>query len=269
MAHYVIGDIHGCFIEFTHLRDYILSQDPQAVFLLLGDITDRGPDVMEMLQWAMEHVTADGQYQMVLGNHELEIIDWYRYHFLPWYEIGNPNRRMPETRYSFSTVMKEYYMLSPKFLEPVIRFFEELPLFINLEVQSPLRYTAHIAHAWYPDKYRIPACTEEDYVWSREHISHEFHDIENADAILIHGHTPTLDKHCISSGAVSGEIWFKQNSINVDCGCCYKDFNGQLAGLCLETLDEYYCRDTVVTKKERPFSDGRLSMIKRFSGDSK
>lgn len=264
MAHYVIGDIHGCFDEFSLLLAYIEKKDPDASILLLGDIIDRGPKVMEMLRWAMAHIKPEGRYRMVLGNHELEAIDWFHYHFMPWYESLDFNKQMPDTQYDFSSVIFRNGLLYPHLLKPIIHFFESLPYHITLQIRSDYRYTAHIAHAWYPDKNYIPDCDVEDYVWSREHIQKEFEDQKEKNAILIHGHTPTMDRECKLYGAVGGEIWFKKNSINLDCGCCYKKFHGRLAALCLETFTEYYCDGAAVTEKEAA-SEGKLDMKKRFS----
>lgn len=264
MAHYVIGDIHGCFDEFSLLLSYIENQDNDATILLLGDIIDRGPKVIEMLNWAMEHISPTGRYRMIMGNHELEAIDWFHYHFIPWYESLDFNRKMPDTQYDFSSVIFRNGLLYPHLLKPIIHFFESLPYYMNLEIDSEYHYTARLAHAWYPDKNYIPDCNEEDYVWSREHIDKEFEDLTNENAILIHGHTPTMDRHCKLNGSIGGDIWFKKNSINLDCGCCYKKYHGRLAALCLETFSEYYCDGVSVTEKNNP-SEGKDSMKKRFS----
>ena len=77
MGTYVVGDIHGCYDQWIELKNRIESQDEAAVFILVGDIVDRGPKVMEMIRWAMENVTEDGKYQMICGNHEREKVEWY------------------------------------------------------------------------------------------------------------------------------------------------------------------------------------------------
>lgn len=262
MAHYVIGDIHGCYKEFLQMKKYIENEDDKAVFILLGDIVDRGPNVMDMLLWAMENVTQDGKYRMVLGNHEFEIIDWFNYHYLPWLHLKKYNYAMPETHYDFSTVMKENNRLDMEHLEEIIRFFENRPYFINLEVDGKFKYPARIAHAWYPDKKYCPVCEDEDYVWSRLHIREDFTDLESERAILIHGHTPTQNDQCVKYGSRPSYIWFKKNSINIDCGCCYKQFQGRLAAICLEDFSEYYCDGKHVTVEKEPLFPERTRLEK-------
>lgn len=261
MAHYAVGDIHGCFNDFINLKNQIEDSDPDAVFFLLGDIIDRGPNVIEMLLWAMDNITIDGKYQMVLGNHELEVIDWYQYHYIPWLEVSIPKYTMPRTYYDFSDVMEENDLLDKEHLDGTIKFFKERPLYINLKVEGALNYHARIAHAWYPDKNYLKTCDEEDYVWSRLHINKEFEDLEYKNAVLIHGHTPTQDQECVKYGAPAGLIWFKKRSINLDCGCCYKTFKGKLGAVCLENLTEYYSSNGKVTVITESGSQGRKKLI--------
>jgi len=70
MGIYVIGDIHGCYTQFTELRERIENNDADAVFILAGDIVGRGPEDEKILSWAYENITLNGKYQMVLGNHD-------------------------------------------------------------------------------------------------------------------------------------------------------------------------------------------------------
>lgn len=73
MGTYVVGDIHGCYDQFITLKNRIESQDVEAHFILVGDIIDRGPKVMDMLHWAMDNCNKpEGKYELLLGNHEYE-----------------------------------------------------------------------------------------------------------------------------------------------------------------------------------------------------
>ncbi len=69
--HYVIGDVHGCYEDFLLLKEKIEKRDPEATIILTGDFFDRGPEVWEMLGWAMENIRPGGKYQSVLGNDRL------------------------------------------------------------------------------------------------------------------------------------------------------------------------------------------------------
>ena len=76
--HYVIGDIHGCYNRFMELLNKLYLKEDDIV-ILIGDIIDRGKQSPQMLKWAMENITADGRFQMVLGNHEKAVVEDYRY----------------------------------------------------------------------------------------------------------------------------------------------------------------------------------------------
>jgi predicted kinase len=74
----VISDVHGCYDEFIELIEklgYTLGSDglythPQGrVLVSVGDIVDRGPKVLELLEFFRKHVEAGNAY-LVKGNHE-------------------------------------------------------------------------------------------------------------------------------------------------------------------------------------------------------
>lgn len=103
MAHYVIGDIQGCYQSLCALLSTI-EFDPQTDRITCaGDLIARGPQSLAVMQWVLAHQAV---VDAVLGNHDLhflavaaglkpakdrdctgdllaspqlpEIIDWYR-----------------------------------------------------------------------------------------------------------------------------------------------------------------------------------------------
>ena len=83
----IIGDIHGCFAELSHLLQqlgYSVGQDDQGFYathpqgrklVFVGDLVDRGPQSPQVLQLVMRLVKA-GQALCVLGNHEAKLLKW-------------------------------------------------------------------------------------------------------------------------------------------------------------------------------------------------
>ena len=70
MSTYVIGDIHGCFESLQSLLSQIpLKNDDQL--WCVGDLINRGPQSLQVLQWAKKN---DSWVQVVLGNHELHFL---------------------------------------------------------------------------------------------------------------------------------------------------------------------------------------------------
>jgi hypothetical protein len=67
-----VGDIHGCHAEFADLLRHLeLGGDDRLV--LLGDLVNRGPDSLAVLDLARRHATAS-----LLGNHELRLLKFRR-----------------------------------------------------------------------------------------------------------------------------------------------------------------------------------------------
>lgn len=245
--HYVIGDVHGCYDELTRLLSKIEQSDPDAVILFVGDFIDRGPRVLDVLDWMMTHITADGKYRCVLGNHEDLVLQWWRAVKDSWisdepYITDN----LPALKYGFDSKLREAGRFTREYIEKVICFFESLPLRIDLVIDLPSkRQQFTIAHAYLP----VPEQTEDPrrtLIWSREH-SRGYHGPE--DTILVHGHTPTfVADYCLQQPSTRPAMiaYAGERCINVDTGCCFhyesygEQFPCQLSAICLETREEFY-----------------------------
>ena len=81
----VIGDVHGCFDELrllieklgyqlTKIQGHYHVEHPQnRKLIFLGDLVDRGPRIVEVLQLAMDTVE-EGTALAVMGNHESKLL---------------------------------------------------------------------------------------------------------------------------------------------------------------------------------------------------
>lgn len=67
---FVIGDVHACFDEFLNLLKKIEYKKTKHRLILVGDIINRGPYSLKMLEWVRDH-----QIEMVRGNHEQIFIE--------------------------------------------------------------------------------------------------------------------------------------------------------------------------------------------------
>ena len=82
MATFAIGDIQGCYEEFTQLLDEIDFKPGSDRLWLLGDLINRGPDNLNVVRRVMD---LGDSALTVLGNHDL--------HFLAIHIGGHsPNR---------------------------------------------------------------------------------------------------------------------------------------------------------------------------------
>jgi diadenosine tetraphosphatase ApaH/serine/threonine PP2A family protein phosphatase len=71
--HIFIGDIHGCLEEFDELLQKISYNPNSDRLILLGDLIDRGPDSVGVVQRAREL-----KLECVMGNHEHKFLKWFR-----------------------------------------------------------------------------------------------------------------------------------------------------------------------------------------------
>lgn len=67
-----IGDIHGCHEEFADLLARLAFQ-PDDRLILLGDLVNRGPNSLAVIELARRH-----QAVSLLGNHELRLLEYRR-----------------------------------------------------------------------------------------------------------------------------------------------------------------------------------------------
>lgn len=72
---YAIGDIHGCDHEFAVLLDKIEADHAQRsakrrIFVLLGDLVDRGPDSAGVVERARQLADGPDEVRLIAGNHE-------------------------------------------------------------------------------------------------------------------------------------------------------------------------------------------------------
>ncbi len=70
MSTYVLGDIHGCFDSLQNLLS-LLPLNKGDQLWCVGDLINRGPDSLKVLQWAQNN---DSWVQIILGNHELHFL---------------------------------------------------------------------------------------------------------------------------------------------------------------------------------------------------
>lgn len=246
MSTWVIGDIHGCYRTFlTLLRNKEIKDEDTII--LIGDIIDRGKESYAMLHWAMKHITDDGKYQMILGNHEDNIIRDYQHisetcaKYYPMVasieemDIGKLN-----CHYGFDWYMYDKGYETVGSIRPFIEWFKTLPLYKEIDIKDNEGNTIHyvIAHAWYEK-----GMSRDDILWYRDLTSKDCLDEKDyqGEGILIHGHTPTLCiKDCIKKP--KNEVLFRDKSINIDCGCVFQRYGGNLAAIRLEDKKVIYAR---------------------------
>lgn len=71
MATWAIGDLHGCYRTLRRLLKKIEFAKSSDRLWFTGDLVNRGPRSLEVLEWAADH---DWRIESVLGNHDLHLL---------------------------------------------------------------------------------------------------------------------------------------------------------------------------------------------------
>lgn len=109
MAHYAIGDLQGCYAEFTALLNTIQFNPSRDTLWLVGDIVNRGAQSLECLQFCMRH---EDSVQIVLGNHDLHLLALL-------YKQGNMNKKdtlTPILQHPDARKMRDWLRVQPLML---------------------------------------------------------------------------------------------------------------------------------------------------------
>lgn len=228
--HYVISDIHGHYTEFKKLMDEKVKFDYEKDFLIcLGDILDRGKQNCELLEWFFN---SPDNIILLKGNHE----HWVWNYFSVYLKYYTNNIRP----YHYNTVdqMREKYCEVD--LEKYLKFLDELPLQVELELDGVKYRLAHgatkrdVDNFIVPDSYILP-----DNDWYIPHLEKKKY--YEQDFISVVGHTSTNFLSFYNEHIKPGRIHKSHNCIFVDCGAAYaEEKNSNLGCLCLETNEEFY-----------------------------
>lgn len=212
---YVMSDLHGCRGPFCQMLSQIRFS-PQDHLYILGDVIDRGPDPIALLQQIMDMVKA-GSVTMLLGNHELWMLE-----YLLW---GDPLVKKEWYHNGGQTTMEEFRVLPREDKLAIRDFLKSLSSHLELEVNGQRFYLVH----GYPGDNLL------DEVWDRMGA---FSANPVPDAIAIVGHTPTI---FIEPGQMQSgmKVIHQPGIINIDCGSVCVD-GGKLACLRLEDMQEFY-----------------------------
>lgn len=104
---YVVGDIHGCFKRLEKMLDAIGFDMTKDRLFCTGDLVDRGPDSLDVLDWLTYH-----WFHTVPGNHDQMIIDVFHSKVVDatfidnggmWY-IGLTHEEQAEVAWSLSAL---------------------------------------------------------------------------------------------------------------------------------------------------------------------
>ena len=222
----IIGDIHGC---LTTLQALIAKAGPVDQIVSVGDLIDRGPDSLGVIQYCI-----DNNIQVCLGNHELMMLDAMD----DWLGLDHPYKRMGLLSSDWfanggSGVFDQ--LTTSDSIQSVVDYFKSLPIYIKLdhEVNGLPVVVSHTCLNNY--SYDILNATQEDlrshatsFVWSRSQAN------DTTGAFFnIYGHTPTD-----YIGIKNSQPLVTKFGVNLDTGCVYQsEGRGVLTGILLPSCE--------------------------------
>ncbi len=78
---YVAGDLHGCEDKYIKMIEEVIKLSDRDKLYLLGDVLDRGPEPIRILQDVMQRKNVE----LILGNHEKFALDVLPCERFIWY----------------------------------------------------------------------------------------------------------------------------------------------------------------------------------------
>lgn len=224
---YLMSDYHGEYNMFIKMLKLINFCDTDKL-IILGDVIDRGPDSIMLLQYVM----GQPNIELLLGNHEEMMMLSVCFGNMMMYNcwLNNGGR----------STLDQFKLLSNDRQLEIKQYLRSLPLYKIVD-------NFILVHAGIDPVYPEPtllninaymdAQKRETLLWCRDEFVGE---PALSNFKVIFGHTPTgccLD--IIGQPRLSSaKIWHDSGKIGIDCGACFR--GGRLGCLRLDDMEEFY-----------------------------
>ena len=221
---YVMADIHGHFDKYKKMLDKIQFSDEDTLYVL-GDVLDRGPDGIKILQDMMLRVNVIP----ILGNHEYMASNCLRWLMREVTEESIDNIDTERLRgitewmsVGGDKTIDEFRKLAKEDREDILDYLSEFDLYEVVHTNGEIFILVHAGlDNFVPDRdlydYELS-----ELIFNKPDYEKEYF----PDKYLVTGHVPAM-----------GEIMEKNRHISIDCGA---GFGGKLGCICLETMEKFY-----------------------------
>ena len=217
---FVISDIHGHYKQFEKLLSKWNKKD---MLLILGDLIDRGPDSLRVIETVMELKQIYGELvTFIKGNHEDMLLNYLQnpiekreHYFINGGKETIQSFLAPLSSIHFKSNEDEVHYLRSHYNRH-LQFLSEAPLYYII---GDVLFT----HAGYNSQFdTLKQTTDRDFIWIRKHYLNQ----NITPFINVFGHTPTKYIHD------SNDIWVSKDKryIAIDGGCY---MSGQLTAVLL------------------------------------
>ena len=252
---YCMSDIHGVGYAFDNIMRQIDLQ-PDDKLYIIGDVIDRGPDGIALLQRIMEMPNCT----FLLGNHEQMMLYAYTH---PDEEKRKLNLRAWKENSSYST-RAAFERLSAEEQEKLLDFLRNAPIELNFAVGERKYCLVHACplECFDAEEAFYKGMNDVEYsVWHRVYPEEEL----LSDRTVVFGHTPTMHFQDNEPQAV----WFGDNRICIDCGAgLHSRFGGRLGCLRLDDMQEFYAEISEDHEKLRlKLTEMGIKILTHFPND--
>jgi protein phosphatase len=216
----IIGDIHGCFDEFYALTCELgydwtegVPLHPNRKLGFVGDLTDRGPNSLRIIDIVWELIFVHKRAYYVPGNHCNKL---YRFF------LG----RKVQVSHGLETTVAEYEELSPSKQKDIkrkmIELYESAPLYCQLDNNALIIAHAGISNALIGKQNKaVQTFVLYGDITGEKHpdgspVRLDWAQQYNGTSWIVYGHTPVK------------EARFVNRTVNIDTGCV---FGGKLSTL--------------------------------------
>lgn len=208
-----------------------ISLTARDTLYVLGDVIDRGPDGIKILQ---DMNTRPNVFPL-LGNHEFTAAVC-----LPWLMEEVTEQSLADLDETQLAALSEWLtngggptlralkQLDREEREDILDYLREMELYAEVEAGGRSFVLTHSAPEHFkPDK-PLDSYELQDFLFGRP----EPEAVYFPNKILVFGHTPTR----ILGG--EDKIFRRETWVDIDCGCVFP--GGRLGCLCLDTMEEFY-----------------------------
>ncbi len=236
---YVCSDLHGQYSTYEEIIKKLKNTDKLYV---LGDVIDRGPDGIKILQDIMKN-KEKGQIEFIVGNHEIMMMKSLFFNDKKESENWEQNNGGDVTKQAFERLTQDEQ-------NKIKEFILDSYVYKNININSQQIHMVH-AKAIQPeneieDKTVRELLKEgkmdmiEEAVWCRDNSGTENKNIAKKGTFTIIGHTPTDSKM----------IEYKNGYLNIDCGAAYEE-RESLVDLQNGTVEYFNIQDEKMKEKDR------------------
>lgn len=224
---YVISDIHGCYEKYQELLQKIAFSDEDELYVL-GDVVDRGPEPMKVLQDMMLRPNV----YPILGNHDYMALKVLSKMNVEIQEDNAENHLTEKDLLDYmywiqdggDTTAKDFRRLSKDEKQDILDYLEEFSVYEDISVNGKRYVLTHADIHGFLEEKELDEYDFTDFILYRAEYGKRYFSDENT--FLVTGHTPTFlireDKMPF--------VYQENGHIAIDCGCVYGE---RLAAYCL------------------------------------